>query len=80
MKQELLLKGFDDYLRKPVEYHELEAVFRRFIPESQLGLVKEEEVEKQNKERTQETEEITTATEKVISENSLLEELSKENL
>lgn len=80
VKQELLLKGFDDYLRKPVEYHELEAVFRRFIPESQLGLVKEEEVEKQNKERTQETEEITTATEKVISENSLLEELSKENL
>ena len=42
VKQELLAKGFDDYLRKPVEYHELEAVFRRFIPESQLGLVKEE--------------------------------------
>lgn len=41
VKQELLLKGFDDYLRKPVEYHELEAVFRRFIPESQLGLVEE---------------------------------------
>lgn len=77
VKQELLLKGFDDYLRKPVEYHELETVFRRFIPESKIGLVKEEEVEKQNKERTQETEEITIATEKAISENSLLDESAK---
>lgn len=37
VKAELLDRGFDDYLSKPINYWELERVFRRFIPEDRFG-------------------------------------------
>lgn len=45
VKAELLEKGFDDYLSKPINYQELERVLRRFIPEERFlsGLLEEAE-------------------------------------
>lgn len=47
VKAELLNRGFDDYLSKPVNYRELERVLKRFIPEDRFLSEIGEEEEKQ---------------------------------
>ena len=58
VKLELLVKGFDDYLSKPVNYQELERVFKRFIPEERFVTEKEEEAETQSEDTVQELQDL----------------------
>lgn len=51
VKAELLEKGFDDYLSKPINYQELERVFRRFIPEDRFWSGLGEDGKKQTEEK-----------------------------
>lgn len=51
VKAELLARGFDDYLSKPINYRELERVFRKFLPENRFVPEDNGTIEAQNEDK-----------------------------
>lgn len=41
VRDELLEKGFDEYLSKPIQFHELDKILRRFVPAEKIQTQKE---------------------------------------
>lgn len=56
VREELVNLGFDEYLTKPINYREMERIFRLFIPENQISYEHKEEGENEvqvvNEEKT----------------------------